>query len=812
MDEMNIKRDKERQRNLLFYIAGSIFLCFLFASAAIGRADNSPYFPKTGTRAVYQDLRDLKEPVVCLVIAMAPGFEDLPTVANLRIGNGVRVEVAYVTNGEDIPSDLNGETFYRIASRRKEEAYQAISYLGAQAYFLNIPINELSADTGCFHPTPWLRKVLGHRLDSLISQVKPDIIMLCNDPLSEGLEKSRFAFLEKFIMDDFFEAGKSSHWGTKRFFIQTNEERGSIRVPVERNDPIWLKSYLQMGREAEKFYQSLRFQIRLWDKKETRYYAQVYPKQGKFRHSAITLIEGLPEIGRKLRTLLPMVRSVESIERVHGLEDKLSLIRSVITEVDEFTSHYEHSLNQSDLRVLVEWKEGLEKLRCALLDVFIPYDVSDTVVTQVQLFFLKFGELPSTFRNGKTEVLFPGVIQKQWIVNEAQKEYYDWKDSAQFRVLSPRSIPLNSPEAPNGFEAMQVRTPFVFIVVHQDPNPDFDFQYREEIHLIIAPYRSIEVLTPQVAIGHDSSIVIRFTSNVRDRAGGVFYVKDSIVSSPERTIELPGKNVVVIDTLPLVWSVRPHELGKSMEIAPHEVKILGGPKGISPGRATPIGSFVARPLDVRTDIDGKVGVCSAIVDSPILIALRRLGIRTVDLSSHESSELDILSCSRVIVDQFSIEKFLSLLKGPKTLERWLMNGGRLIILPQFGAQVFTDKIADAYPFLLKGINFSYLPVTGCSTTLEFDRTSRISDTPNDIADNDFAAGQFVFSYGDVVVEHSGEYSGFQTKYIIRSSGRDFLVKREIGNGYILYCAVNLHPGLLSLDMSSYKLLANMVGD
>ena len=74
------------------------------------------------------------------MIAFAPGLEDRASIANLRIGSGATVAVAYVTNGEDIPSDLSGEMFYQLASRRKEEAYQALLYLGAQAYFLNIPI------------------------------------------------------------------------------------------------------------------------------------------------------------------------------------------------------------------------------------------------------------------------------------------------------------------------------------------------------------------------------------------------------------------------------------------------------------------------------------------------------------------------------------------------------------------------------------------------------------------------------------------------------------------------------------------------
>ncbi len=131
---------------------------FLFIIFSAAYAQQSPYFPRNGAKAAAEDLRQIKNPSVYLVIALAPGFEDRASIANFRIGTGASVAVAYVTNGEDIPSDLNGEMFYQLAARRKEEAYQALSYLGVQSYFLNIPVNEFSNSSSCFHPTTALTK------------------------------------------------------------------------------------------------------------------------------------------------------------------------------------------------------------------------------------------------------------------------------------------------------------------------------------------------------------------------------------------------------------------------------------------------------------------------------------------------------------------------------------------------------------------------------------------------------------------------------------------------------------------------------
>ena len=96
-----------------------IALLFIINSAAC--AQQSPYFPRSGADAIAQAVREIGNPSVYLIVAAGPGFEDLASIANFRIGGGAIVAVAYVTNGEDIPSDFNGEMFYQLASRRKEE-------------------------------------------------------------------------------------------------------------------------------------------------------------------------------------------------------------------------------------------------------------------------------------------------------------------------------------------------------------------------------------------------------------------------------------------------------------------------------------------------------------------------------------------------------------------------------------------------------------------------------------------------------------------------------------------------------------------
>jgi LmbE family N-acetylglucosaminyl deacetylase len=756
-----------------------LFLFSFFALAASMHAQTSPYFPEKGSRAVAQDVREIRNPSVYLVIAIAPGFEDLASIASFRIGEGASVSVAYVTNGEDIPSDLSGESFYQLASRRKEEAFLALSHLGVQPYFLNIPVQQFPVRD--FHPTGELSNRLGELLDSVVSRVQPDIVIIENDPLSGKVESTRLSFLTKLVVDRIQSRVDSTSWSFKRAFVGTGDKMNSVAIPVGRKDQIWSKSYLQMANEAERSYASLRFQIPLWKEGESHRYSQLYPHT---RRPIFPLDRDLPKFGVELKTFLPVFNSIYSIQKIKNREMQLSILHDVIAELESFISRHKQSFDRIDLRVLVAWKYTLEKLRCAVLGVTIPFTLSDSVVTRSQLLFLHFGKLDPAFDKGTTQIIFPGVMQKQWIVNESQENYYPWKNGAKLRVLSPQSIPQNSTESPAGFGAMELRTPFTFFVVHRDSNPNHDFMYRHEIPLIVAPIWSMDVLTPQVAMHHDKSIVVRFRCNVPDKAGDVFYVDDPSVSSQKKMVELLGENYALTDTLPLLWN-------DSVNTIPHSVKILASGNTI-------IGSFFAQSLDVKSQIKSEIGFCSIIENSPVLNALRRLGLTVAVLDTVKSLDRDLADYSVIIVDRFSLEKFAALPVQHSSIERWISDGGRLIVMPQYGVTVKDTPFDDR-------IKFTYLPVTGSSENIEVDSTSRIFNGPNRIDMGTFSREPFVASYGEI-----DKPLDDSAKILAASESRVLLLEKQIGKGEILYCSLNFYPGLLEINRSSYELLANLV--
>jgi len=757
------------------------YIAFLFIMVSAVYAQQSPYFPRTGANAAAEILREIKNPSVYLVVALAPGFEDRASIANFRIGTGADVAVVYATNGEDIPSDLNGEMFYQLASRRKEEAYQALSCLGVQTYFLNISVSEFPNGNSCFQPTAALTQLINDRLDSVVTKIKPDVVVLDRDPFSEGKESARIMYLRHLIVNDLRDKIKAPRWNVKRFFGQTIEFANAVEIPVEQKDAVWSESYASMARKAEASFSSLQYQIPLWRERSPHRYVQLYPEGKK---ALLPLNKGLPQIGIPLKGVAAAIQSMTSIDKSLNREKQLAMLHPAIAQVDAFIQSHAQTLKPTDLRVLAAWKLQLENLRCQILDVKVPFSVSDTVVTPIQVFFLQFGKLDAVSNTGKTQILFPGVVQKEWIVNETQKTFYPLKDSSQFRVLSPRSISLNSTETPQGFGAMQVRTTLIFIVSHQDDNPKRNFMYREEIPLIIAPFRSAEVLSPQVMMHGDTNIFVRFRSNVRDKTKGTLYINDPVVHSSQRKLEFSGKNVVETDTLLLVWK-------DTILTAPHEATIWAG-------AGNPVGNFIVRPLDVKVKAKAQVAMCSTIENSPVQIALRRLGVAAKLLDSTNFSSFGLLNNSVIIVDQFSFNKFLGFGKQLDSMEQWLRHGGRLIILPQYG----TERIN---PFLGNEITFADPSVGDCKEELFIDSTDALFQFPNMIKESSFTEEPFAISYSGLADKKSGD-----SKVLMKSGTRVLILEKHLEQGRILYCAMNLFPRLLDLHKGSYELLANLI--
>ena len=69
--------------------------------------------------------------------------------------------------------------------------------------FYNIPVSQFSNGNGSFYPTPAIAKMLIDRLDSVVAQIKPDVLVLDRDPLSVAKESAHSAYLRQLIVNIF---------------------------------------------------------------------------------------------------------------------------------------------------------------------------------------------------------------------------------------------------------------------------------------------------------------------------------------------------------------------------------------------------------------------------------------------------------------------------------------------------------------------------------------------------------------------------------------------------------------------------------
>lgn len=767
-----------------------LFIAFVLLSfvgiplekASADQGQGSPYFPRLGSRAFAEEIRELKNPTSILFVAMTPGSEDMASIAYCRVGLGTKVAVAFVTNGEDIPSDLNGETFYRLAARRKEEAYRALSYLGVQAYFLNAPVNLLPAGAPQFKLTRVQQELIGIKLDTVIARFQPDVIVLGRDPLYGGRLSPRLRYLKNIVLSDVRDARKRRGWNVARVVEETSGARNAVTMPVDRKDRLWSRSYANMASRAYRFYSSLKFHIPIWNEGRTHKYAMIYPSR---QRTPLPLSEGLPKIGNELNGVYPYIVPVFSLDTVTSLKTRLDVLTGAITRTDDFIQAHKNGMSAPVMKVVTHWITGLEKLRATALDVDVHYSTSYKVVAQLQLFFLRFGKIQSRVGNSNLRILFPGVLRSHWVVNEKNSEFYPLHANDTFRVITPR-LKLDSPESPEGFMAMEMRRPFRFIILHHDKDPAGDFIYRAEIPLIFAPVRSIQVTTPQVAALRDRIVRVLLTNNTRDSASGIMYIKDPLVYSDTVKVDLRGKGFVQNVSLRLHWK-------DTVLAGVRRVELLAG-------KNEPVGTFYAHYMQVKAEPRGKVAIYSLMDQSPLGLALARLGVNAVDLRSALSRSQETLSdYSTVIVDQFAYESFLNQAGKMGDLEKWVKSGGTLILLPQFSMHVKGMGMNS-------GCGFAYLPVTGAGAELKLDSEATVFRSPNEVSGSDLAEGQFPVSFGVL----TGLQPGDSKMLIETEEHTPLLAEQQVGQGRIFYCALNLFPRIDAIYPSTYRLLANMI--
>lgn len=773
-------------------------------NSAISRVDSSPYFPERGYAAIFQRSLDLQNPVVILSIALEPGLEDLPTLAYLRLGRGARIVSLYVTNGEATPSDLCGEPPFLLAARRKEEAYQAISYLGGETHFLNLPdlgvVSSRDELTRAWNPDTVLTRLVG-----ALRSYRPDVILLARDFRGAKGEIIRQSTFQEMLLQAVRTAAEQSarksssavwsgrgrsEWKVQRIFVDKGIPNQAVEVNSDSLHPIWKKSYREIAAEAAEYYQSLRVQRKSWYENGRRSYTSIYPPSETpgLRPRGALVEKTSDSFDRGLRLHTPRLQGLaNTIARIarQAIAGKsvtiLSALSAAVDSVDGLLGP-KTMVASLDRKTLLTWKNRLESLRCALLDIDIKFTVSESLVTRSQLFFLKFHKFSGKITRGETLVVFPGVRTAKWVVNEAFSHELPFELQKDYRILTPRDFEYNAPGAVYGLDRPTVRAYFTFVVVHRDSLRERSFQYRRDIPLRVGPRFSAEILTPVVYTSPGELLVYRFQNFTRDGVYGDVFVEDSAGRSDQNHFRLSTKDSWIQDTLGLHW--RPN-----LPTADHvlDLKISG----------ITVGRFVARKFDVLADTARQVGLITGLEGSPLSEALRRLRIPVVPLDSSHLQDQGLPPLRTILIDRDAPALRPELPASLSHLLSWVGGGGHLIIFP-----TLSSDSATAAKF-----GFQLWPALSPTSELISDTSHPILLHPNKIHGSDWDGWIFARAWG--VVSQTGIEAG---EVVVRSksSGAPLLVTKKHESGRITYVALDLSSQLMNIHPGAFRLLANLL--
>ena len=168
---------------------------------------------------------------------------------------------------------------------------------------------------------------------------------------------------------------------------------------------------------------------------------------------------------------------------------RLEDVVRAIDGMDSVYARYRRELSPVDNRVVAGWKNSLEMLRCALLGVSVPVSVDDSVITQGQIVYMRFGKVLPTADSNRTQIFFPGAINRTWGINESLLSQFPFSSDREFSLLSTHHLEYSLPLTQFGISQSSLWSRFSYIVVHRDSVRSRDYIYRGETQFRGAPRR-----------------------------------------------------------------------------------------------------------------------------------------------------------------------------------------------------------------------------------------------------------------------------------------------------------------------------------
>jgi hypothetical protein len=745
--------------------------------------------PETGKAAIQQRCDELRGCAVVVYFALQPGYEDATLLTYLRLAEGALGGVVYMTNGECTPGDMGGFTPLEVAADRKEEAYQATQQLGLDARFLNF------ADPGVVSSQEELEKVW--RRDSLIVRMKevlryyrPDVVVVGGDLRGDTLHSMR----QRYVLDVLRHVVDIVSRGTGPEGVLATQSPGfSPRIFVEaigretksdydQKHVALGRTFREIARDVAQAYATLRLQLRHWMMEGDRRYTLLAEESQK---QPETMTSGLPAVSARVKNVRTFLRGLVFDKRGKPRTPALPEVVRAIDTLDVFLGRNRGGALGDEVRVLARWKNAIEGLRCALLNVRVDFTVSDSLITHDQLLHLNIRSLTPVSSSLSTRIFFPQAMDHSWGVNQSLDYQFDLKPPQEIPVITPHELRLTLPGAQNGISEQTLRTKFSFNIIHRNKDRMKDFVYRGEVRFRIGPRRSFEVLTPAVRGVHGAQVICRLQNFSRDPYQGTLSLKDSTSTFARIPIRLGPKDSVVVDTLRLA-------LDRSLPEGNHilEAALSGGDK-------LPV---VVRTFEAAIDSQARVGVLTSQTSSPITRSLDRLGCRWESALGPNGGLDDLSKWNVLLFDRDVLAAFPGLLAERERLAKWIQRGGKVIVLPQMA-------IGDGGLSFGVGARFQKAPLLPPMDVVQIDTTARFLQYPNVLGTEEWDQWVVSRAMGSIGVD-----PGVDARVLVasRGTGAPLAVSLPIGSGEITLVALDLVSQCLNVHPGVHRILANLL--
>jgi hypothetical protein len=768
---------------ILLLLLAALLLC---SAGGMGGGRSSA---DSGRMAIHQRCLDIERPAVAMIVALQPGYEDLPLLAYLRTHLGANTIVTFLTNGEGTPGDTLGRFPGWMTGERKLEAERVASLLDADVWFANIP-DAPGAGTANVMTALWDSVGATKRLTQAIRKHEPDVIVLCADRRVAGNSSIRESLALRTVEDAATRAETTVDtsrrmgflpWKVSRVVVQTTGN--GLPRAFKTQHPLLNVSSIAVAQSVGQSYRTLRLQIGDWVADGREYHLVSGHSQMGPPVAPDELLRGLPAISPKVKGIEKAIRTAVRIGPKGVRTAALAPVSRAIDATEHVLTTLTTTLTRPEQRLMVTWKNGLEALRCAVLGVSAHAVPSESLLTASQIFYLRVDPPRPRMAQGQTEIVFPLAIDGEWMINGVVGYHFPLDSASTFTVLTPEEIPFTVPASEYGLTQPAMSTTFPYVVVHKDPEREYNFMYNGMIRLRMGPRRSFALRTPRIIDDRSSPVIAELQNFSRDSFKGTISLSDTSGGSTQLPVAFDQKDQILRDTLYLPGD--PPE-GEGRRLFTLELSGRGGRRVIA-----------AQRVNAVIDTAASVRLYSTIDSSPLADALRVLR-QPHGVAAGNEVAFSLNLSNTVVLDRDLLSDTACTERTRQALTQWIRGGGHAIVFPQHGR-------GAGWLTALCGATFETIDPLATEAEVKTDSSS-VFATPNRITPGDWEG--WVESRAFVRIHQNASQAGAVRR--AWSGPHSLLATVPVGNGSVTLVAADLLSQFTNCHPGAYRLLANLI--